>query len=285
MTRPAHAERPPWLKVRAPSDGKVGRVAEVLAKHGLVTVCREARCPNVGECWGEGTATVLVLGDVCFRGCSFCSVKPGTPGSPDPTEPERVAAAAADLRWKHVVVTSVTRDDLPDGGAGHFAAVVRELRALSPPPSVELLVPDFSGSREALSTVVSARPEILAHNVETVPRLYPSVRPGAVYERSLELLSRACRMDPRLMVKSGLMVGFGESRDEVVAVMEDLYRTGCRSVTVGQYLSPSRNHPRVGKYWSIEEFEELGRAARRIGFVRVASGPLVRSSYRAAGEA
>lgn len=281
MTKPAMSERPPWLRVRAPSGDRVAKVTGVLERRGLVTVCREARCPNVGECWGEGTATVLVLGDTCTRGCSFCSVKPGTPYPPDPSEPKRVASASSELRWTHVVVTSVTRDDLPDGGAGHFAAVVRELRALSPPPAVELLVPDFAGSREALRTVVEARPDILAHNVETVPRLYPSVRPGASYDRSLELLARAAGMDSRLTVKSGLMVGFGESRDEAVAVMEDLYRAGCRSVTVGQYLPPSRSHPRVAKYYSVEEFEELGDAARRIGFPRVASGPLVRSSYKA----
>lgn len=283
MRKPAVPERPPWLTVRVPSGGQVAKVTGVLGKHGLVTVCREARCPNVGECWGEGTATVLVLGDTCTRGCSFCSVKPGIPGSPDPSEPGRVAAAAAELGWTHLVVTSVTRDDLPDGGAGHFAAVVRELRMLSPSPAVELLVPDFAGSGEALRTVVEARPDILAHNVETVPRLYPTVRPGALYDRSLELLRRARGIDSTLALKSGLMVGMGETRDEVIALMEDLHRTGCRSVTVGQYLPPSRNHPRVARYLSLEEFEELGDAARRIGFDRVASGPLVRSSYRAGG--
>lgn len=281
MRKPAFPERPPWLKVRAPFGGRVENVTGVLGKHGLVTVCREARCPNVGECWGEGTATVLVLGDTCTRGCSFCSVKPGTPDPPDRSEPGRVAAAAAELGWSHLVVTSVTRDDLPDGGAGHFAAVIRELRALSPPPAVELLVPDFAGNGEALRIVVEARPDILAHNLETVPRLYPTVRPVASYGRSLELLRRAHGSDPTLQLKSGLMVGFGERRDEVVAVMEDLYRTGCRSVTLGQYLPPSRSHPRVAKYYSVEEFGELGDAARRIGFSRIASGPLVRSSYRA----
>ena len=283
MTRPAQAERPPWLRVRFPSGGTVARVNEVLERHGLVTVCREARCPTVGECWGEGTATVLILGDTCTRRCSFCSVTPGIPSPPDPAEPSRVAATAAELSWRHVVVTSVTRDDLPDGGAEQFVRTVAALRALSPPPTVELLVPDFRGDAAALGTVVKARPDILAHNVETVPRLYPSVRPGAVYERSLDLLSRACRMDPRLMVKSGLMVGFGESRDEVVAVLEDLYGTGCRSVTLGQYLPPSRGHLPVREYLSPALFRELEEEAKRVGFLRVASGPLVRSSYRAAG--
>ncbi|MGA6994357.1 MAG: lipoyl synthase [Candidatus Deferrimicrobiaceae bacterium] len=277
-------ERPPWLKVRAPYGRGVSRVEEVLRKNGLVTVCREARCPNVGECWGEGTATVLILGDVCSRACAFCSVASGHPAPPVRTEPARLAAAAAELSWRHVVVTSVTRDDLPDGGAAQFAQVVRELRQLPRPPSVELLVPDFAGDPDALAEVVRARPDILAHNVETVPRLYPRVRPRASYERSLALLSRAHATAPGLALKSGLMVGFGETEREVVAVMEDLYRTGCRSVTVGQYLPPSRSHAHAAKYYSVEAFEELGDTARRIGFARVASGPLVRSSYKAAGE-
>ena len=274
-------ERPPWLTVRAPVGEGVARVTDILEKHGLVTVCREARCPNVGECWGEGTATVLILGDVCTRGCAFCNVSTGRPPPPDPSEPARVAAAALDLRWRHVVVTSVTRDDLADGGAGQFARVVETLRALPSPPSVELLVPDFGGDRDALENVILARPDILAHNVETVPRLYPEVRPLASYERSLALLSRARGMAPGLVLKSGLMVGFGETREEVVCVMEDLFEAGCRSVTVGQYLAPSRHHPAVREYLSPEMFEELAAAARRIGFLRVSSGPLVRSSYRA----
>lgn len=277
-------ERPSWLKVRAPTGNMVSRVDEVLRKNGLVTVCREARCPNVGECWGEGTATVLLLGDVCSRGCAFCSVARGRPAPPDPSEPARIAAAAAELRWKHVVVTSVTRDDLADGGASQFARVVEVLRSLPSPPAVELLVPDFAGERDALATVVRSRPDVLAHNVETVPRLYPAVRPGASYERSLALLSRAHAIAPGLALKSGLMVGFGETEREVVAVMEDLHRAGCRSVTVGQYMPPSRSHAPVTKYYSVEEFGELGEAAHRIGFDRVASGPLVRSSYKAAGE-
>jgi lipoic acid synthetase len=277
-------ERPSWLKVRAPSGKMVSRVEEVLRKNGLVTVCREARCPNVGECWGEGTATVLLLGDVCSRGCAFCNVTRGRPAPPDPSEPEKIAAASAELRWKHVVVTSVTRDDLADGGAAHFARVVEVLRSLPSPPAVELLVPDFAGDRDALAMVVRSRPDILAHNVETVPRLYSRVRPRASYERSLALLSRAHAIAPGLALKSGLMVGFGETEREVVAVMEDLHRAGCRSVTVGQYLPPSRIHAPVTKYYSVEEFGNLGEAAHQIGFDRVASGPLVRSSYKAAGE-
>jgi lipoic acid synthetase len=223
--------RPPWLTVRAPVGEGVSRVTETLEKHGLVTVCREARCPNVGECWGEGTATVLILGEVCSRGCAFCNVASGRPSPPDPTEPSRVAAAAADLHWSYVVVTSVTRDDLSDGGASQFARVVEELRALPSPPAVELLVPDFSGDRDALAVVIRAGPDVLAHNVETVPRLYPEVRPRASYKRSIALLSRARGMAPGLTLKSGLMVGFGETRAEVVGVLEDLFTAGCRSVT------------------------------------------------------
>jgi lipoic acid synthetase len=283
MNNDARSERPPWLAVRAPSGEGVSHVEETLRRHGLVTVCREARCPNVGECWGAGTATVLILGDRCSRGCAYCSVSTGVPPPPDTAEPARVAAAASELRWRHVVVTSVTRDDLADGGAGQFARVVGELRSLSPPPSVELLVPDFAGEDEALAEVVGARPDVLAHNVETVPRLYPEVRPLASYERSIGILARAHEMDPGLALKSGLMVGFGETREEVVAVMEDLFVAGCRSITVGQYLAPSRTHPRVREYLSPKAFGELAAAARRIGFRRVASAPLVRSSYRAGG--
>lgn len=278
------SERPPWLTVRAPSGGNVSRVTKALGRHGLLTVCREARCPNVGECWGEGTATVLILGGVCSRGCAFCNVTSGQPAPPDLSEPARVAAAAAELRWRHVVVTSVTRDDLADGGAAQFALVVEALRALPSPPAVELLVPDFAGDRNALATVTRSRPDVLAHNVETVPRLYPEVRSRASYEKSLMLLSLAFGMAPGLLLKSGLMVGFGETREEVVAVLEDLFAAGCRSVTIGQYLSPSRNHPRVKEYLPVEAFGELEDAARGIGFPRVASGPLVRSSYKAAGE-
>jgi lipoic acid synthetase len=235
----------------------------------------------MGECWGEGTATVLILGETCTRGCAFCSVATGTPLLPDPFEPARVAWAAVELGWKHIVVTSVTRDDLEDGGASRFVAVVKEIRKRAPSATVELLVPDFRGNREALRRVVGAYPHVLAHNVETVPRLYPEVRPGAVYLRSLELLGRAHALAPRLELKSGLMVGFGESREEVVSVLEDLYAAGVRSVTLGQYLPPSRNHLPVREYLTVEAFSVLADDARRLGFQRVASGPLVRSSYKA----
>jgi lipoyl synthase len=281
--KPPRAPRPDWLKVRAPSGKRVEEVSGTLARLGLRTVCRDARCPNVGECWGAGAATVILLGDVCTRGCAFCSVTAGVPDPPDPSEPERVATAAAELSWRHVVVTSVTRDDLPDGGAAHFAAVVRALRREAPGASVELLVPDFAGNVDALRCVVDAAPDILAHNVETVPRLYPVVRKGARYDRSLDLLRRAAAMRPSLLLKSGIMVGFGETEGEVVAVFRDLFAAGCRSLTVGQYLPPSNDHLPSAEYVAPETFEALAGAARGIGFPRVLSGPLVRSSYYRAG--
>ncbi|MBI5420532.1 MAG: lipoyl synthase [Deltaproteobacteria bacterium] len=281
MKHASSPTRPPWLKVRAPAAERVEKVAEVLRRYDLRTVCRDARCPNLGECWGEGTATVLILGETCTRGCAFCSVATGKPGPPDTYEPSRVASAAAELGWKHIVITSVTRDDLDDGGASQFVRVVKELRKRAPSSSVELLVPDFRGNWAALREVAAARPDVLAHNVETVPRLYPEVRPGAVYTRSLELLGQAHIYAPRITLKSGLMVGFGESREEVVSVMEDLFAAGCRSLTIGQYLPPSKHHLPAREYLTLEAFTALASAARRIGFPQVASGPLVRSSYKA----
>jgi lipoic acid synthetase len=259
----------------------VEEVAEALARHGLRTVCREARCPNVGECWGGGTATVILLGGLCTRGCAFCSVAAGTPEPPDPTEPARVAAAAAELGWRHVVVTSVTRDDLADGGAAHFVSTVREIRRSAPAAAVELLVPDFGGNADPVGAVAAEAPDILTHNVETVPRLYPAVRPGAEYGRSLALFRRAAAAAPGLPLKSGVMVGLGETTEEIVAVFRDLFDAGCRSLTVGQYLPPSRDHLPVVEYVPPARFASLGEAARAIGFVSVQSGPLVRSSYRA----
>lgn len=281
MRHPVPPIRPPWLKVRAPSGENVEKVGEVLRRYGLRTVCREARCPNIGECWDEGTATVLILGDTCTRGCGFCGVTSGTPQSPDSYEPGRVAWAVVELGWKHLVVTSVTRDDLPDGGASQFVAVVKEIRKRAPSTTVELLVPDFAGNWGALKKVVAARPNVLAHNVETVPRLYPEVRQKAIYTRSLEFLARSHMMSPRLELKSGLMVGLGETREEVLSVLEDLHAAGARSVTLGQYLPPSRNHPPAKEYLPVEVFYEYANAARKMGFARVAAGPLVRSSYKA----
>ena len=275
------AKRPAWLTVRAPSGERVETVAGALARRGLRTVCREARCPNVGECWGNGTATVILLGGMCTRGCAFCGVAAGTPAPPDPGEPDRVAQAAVELSWRHVVVTSVTRDDLPDGGAGHFARTVAALREEAPGATVELLVPDFGGSAEALRTVVESAPDVLAHNVETVPRLYPKVRRGAEYGRSLALIRNAAALAPSLPLKSGILAGFGEREEELLAVFRDLFDAGCRHLTIGQYLPPTRAHLPAAEYVPPDRFAALGSAARAIGYARVLSGPLVRSSYRA----
>lgn len=284
MKSPLPSVRPPWLKVRAPSGRNVDKVTEVLRRYGLRTVCREARCPNMGECWEEGTATVLILGETCTRGCSFCSIGSGSPAPPDPYEPGRIAWAAIELGWKHVVVTSVSRDDLSDGGASQFVSVVKEIRKRENHPAVELLIPDFGGNWSALKQVVAARPNVLGHNIETVPRLYPQFRKGAVYARSLDLLARVHIMAPRMEIKSGLMVGLGETREEVVSVLEDIHAAGVRSITLGQYLPPSRNHPPAEEYLPIEEFRALADSARGMGFTRVLAGPLVRSSYKAGSD-
>jgi lipoic acid synthetase len=274
------AKRPSWLTIRVPAGERVMEVSGALQRHGLRTVCRDARCPNVAECWGEGTATVILLGGICTRGCAFCSVTAGTPAPPDPTEPDRVARAAAELVWRHVVVTSVTRDDLPDGGAAHFAAVVRALRREAPGAAVELLIPDFGGDGDALRAVVDAGPDILAHNVETVPRLYPAVRRGAEYRRSLDIFRRAASLRPELPLKSGIMLGLGETEEEVAAVLRDLHAAGCRSITMGQYLPPSRDHYPLAEYVPPERFDSFAALAREIGFTSIRSGPLVRSSYK-----
>ncbi|MHC4915928.1 MAG: lipoyl synthase [Planctomycetota bacterium] len=276
---------PPWLVKRLPAAGESSsaRVGRLLDGLELNTVCRSANCPNLGECFARGTATFLIMGPNCTRGCRFCSVSKGAPQPLDRGEPARLAEAAARLGLGHVVVTSVTRDDLPDGGAAHFAAVVGALREAVPGATVELLVPDFGGRRESLRAVMDARPDVLNHNVETVPRLYPLVRPGADYRRSLELLAEAKRMCPEAVTKSGLMVGLGESRGEVTAVLGDLASAGATAVTVGQYLAPTAGHLPVAEYVRPEAFREYARAARAAGIAAAACGPWVRSSYRAEG--
>ena len=245
------------------------------------TVCEEAHCPNLAECWGRGTATFMILGDTCTRACGYCQVTSGRPEGLDRDEPRRVALAVQKMGLKHAVVTSVNRDDLADGGAGIFAETIRWVRRLSPGTSVEVLIPDFDGNWAALATTLEQRPEVLNHNTETVPRLYPSVRHKANYEQSLELLRRAGEWSPRPVTKSGIMVGLGERREEISAVLRDLRSVGCDVLTVGQYLRPSLNHLPVARYVPPAEFDAIGAEARALGFRHVESGPLVRSSYHA----
>ena len=273
--------KPPWLKRRIPSGATYQEVRRLL-KHGcLHTVCEEACCPNLGECFSQGTATFLILGDRCTRNCRFCAVGHGPVGPPDPHEPQRVAEAVKAMTLKYVVITSVTRDDLPDGGAGLFAQTILAVRENAPGSMVEVLIPDFQGDDEALKKVLEARPDVLNHNVETVPRLYPTVRPGAIYERSLRLLKRAGQIVPSVARKSGLMLGLGESDDEIARTLQDLVEAGCTMVTLGQYLQPSRDHLPVERFVLPEEFDRWKETALRMGFTEVASGPFVRSSYHA----
>ena len=284
--RPSRLERPPWLKVRVSTNGEYQQVRDMMRRLSLVTVCEEARCPNIHECWArERTATFMLMGDICTRTCGFCAVGKGRPGALDPGEPERVAAAAAELSLSHAVVTSVNRDDLPDGGAAHFAATIRAIRRWVPVCTVEVLIPDFCGDWEALDTVMDERPEILNHNTETVARLYHRVRPQARYERSLELLARADahrrRTGAAMKTKSGVMVGLGETRPELAGTLRDLRRVSCDIVTIGQYLQPHERRLPIEKYYTPEEFESLKLEGEALGFSRVESGPLVRSSYHA----
>ena len=273
---PSHCVRP---QARTP---EIAGIERMLRARRLHSVCEEARCPNRSECWTAGHVTFMLLGSVCTRACRFCAVETGLPANaPDPAEPEQVARAAADLSLSHVVLTSVDRDDLSDGGAGQFAATVQALREARAETTVEVLTPDFQGDRSSVETVCDARPDVYNHNVETVPRLYRTVRPGARFERSLDVLSSARSARPGAVVKSGLMLGLGESEGEVVEVLEALLGAGVDSVTMGQYLRPTRHHLPVDRYWEPEEFETLAGAARDLGFSHVASGPLVRSSYHA----
>ncbi len=272
---------PSWIKVRAPGGPGYVETAGIVKRLGLHTVCEEARCPNLGECWGHKTATFMLLGDTCTRNCSFCAVAHGKPLAVDPHEPARVATAVAALGLRHVVVTSVDRDDLPDGGAAHFAATADAIHATSPECRIEVLVPDFQGRLASVTTVVSAPVAIFNHNVETVPRLYRRVRPGAKYERSLAILEAAVDPAGGRLTKAGLMLGLGEEHDELLRVFRDLRAVGCDVLTLGQYLRPSREHLPVERYVTPEEFEAIGAEARGLGFRHVESGPLVRSSYHA----
>ena len=273
--------KPEWLKVRAPGSENYLRLRGIMRNLKLNTVCEDAHCPNIGECWHHGTATFMILGDVCTRACSYCAVAHGRPGAVDVHEPVRVAEAVQTMGLTYAVITSVDRDDLPDGGAGIFAATIREIRARMPSTRVEVLIPDFKGEIDSLKTVLDARPGVLNHNPETAPRLYRLARSGGKYARTLELLERARAYAPDIPTKTGLMVGLGEEHDELVQVFKDLRGVGVSILTIGQYLRPSPDHAVMTRYYHPDEFRELKRAAMALGFVHVEAGPLVRSSYHA----
>ena len=273
--------KPPWLKRRIAAGAAFLRVNGLLLENRLHTVCQEARCPNQGECFSRGTAAFLILGDRCTRTCRFCAVAHGPVESPDPGEPFRVAEAVRAMGRNYVVVTSVTRDDRPGNGAEHFAKTIREIRRKAPLSQVEVLIPDFQGSDKALGMVIAARPDVLNHNMETVPRLYPKVRPGADYHRSLRLIRRAAELIPEMPTKSGLMLGLGETAEEVKQVLMDLLEVNCRIITLGQYLQPTGDHLAVERFLSPDEFEGWQQMAIKMGFSGVSSGPFVRSSYHA----
>jgi lipoyl synthase len=279
--RPIDTPKPPWLKVRAPGGSNFLRLKGLMRQWNLHSVCEEAHCPNVGECWEDSTATFMILGDVCTRNCGYCAVTHGRPVWEDREEPERVGRAIRELELEHAVITSVNRDDLADGGAAHFAATIRAVRRHAPGCRVEVLIPDFQGNADALQAVIEAAPDVLNHNTETVPRLYKVARHGGRYERTLDLFRRARRAAPGLVTKSGIMLGLGEERSELLATMRDLRAVDVNVLTLGQYLRPSARHLPIARYYRPEEFSELADAGRAMGFVHVESGPLVRSSYHA----
>ena len=281
MSQNPNKPKPPWLKRRIPAGAEHERIRNLVERSHLHTVCQEARCPNIWECFSSQTATFLILGSVCTRNCGFCAIATGTPTPPDPGEPDNVATAAAKMNLKYVVITSVTRDDLPDGGSGVFAETIKAVRKKTPEAMIEVLIPDFQRNSDALNKVVDAFPDVLNHNLETVPRLYNTVRPQAVYDRSLELLNRAKKREPSLQTKSGLMLGLGERNEEVKQTLKDLLETGCRMLTLGQYLKPTKAHLPVKRFIPPDEFENWKEIALNMGFEQVASGPFVRSSYHA----
>jgi lipoyl synthase len=278
---PARERKPAWLKVRAPGSPNYLRLKGLMNELRLNTVCEEARCPNIGECWHHGTATFMILGDVCTRACGYCAVPHGMPTELDVAEPARVAHAVATMALRYVVITSVDRDDLADGGAHIFAETIAQVRAASPSCRVEVLIPDFQGNEEALGTVLAAGPDVLNHNTETVSRLYRLARPGGRYQRTLALLDRARKIAPDIPTKTGLIVGLGEEWDELVETLRDLRGVGVEILTIGQYLRPTESHLRMVRYYHPDEFAELKRIALDLGFGHVESGPLVRSSYHA----
>ena len=273
--------KPPWLRVRAPGSAGYNQTLAIVKQHGLTTVCQEAACPNIGECWSVAHATMMIMGETCTRACAFCNVATGLPGPLDPTEPQRVADAVRQMGLKHVVITSVDRDDLDDGGAAHFAAVVHAIRAATPATTIEILTPDFLRKGDAANQVIDARPDVFNHNLETVPRLYLSIRPGARYYHSLRLLDQVKARDPAMFTKSGLMVGLGESKPEVMQVMDDMRSAGVDFLTIGQYLQPTRRHAAIDRYVEPEEFAAYEAIARSKGFLMVSASPLTRSSHHA----
>jgi lipoic acid synthetase len=273
--------KPDWIRVKAPVSREYAATKAIVREHNLHTVCEEAACPNIGECWTHRHATMMIMGDTCTRACAFCNVKTGMPVALDPLEPENVGKAVAKLGLKHVVITSVDRDDLADGGAAHFAQVIRAIRVASPGTTVEVLTPDFLRKDGAIETVMDAAPDVLNHNLETVPRLYLNIRPGARYFASLRLLQRAKELAPAGFTKSGLMVGLGESREEIMQVMDDLRAAGVDFLTIGQYLQPTRKHAPIDRFWTPDEFRALEATARAKGFLMVSATPLTRSSYHA----
>ncbi len=279
--QPVQRRKPGWIRVKAPTSKAYFETRQIMRDNSLHTVCEEAACPNIGECWAKGHATMMIMGEICTRACSFCNVATGKPGALDPFEPTNVAAAVSKLGLRHVVVTSVDRDDLDDGGAGHFAAVIEAIRAACPLTTIEVLTPDFLRKDGAVEVVVAARPDVFNHNLETVPRLYGSVRPGARYFHSLRLLDEVKRLDPAMFTKSGIMVGLGESKEEVLQVMDDLRSADVDFLTIGQYLQPTPKHHGVERFVTPEEFAHYEAMAYGKGFLMVSASPLTRSSYHA----
>lgn len=275
------ARKPDWIRVKAPTHPVYHETRALMRDKKLTTVCEEAACPNIGECWSQRHATMMIMGEICTRACSFCNVSTGLPNALDADEPRRVAEAVAQLGLRHVVITSVDRDDVPDGGAAHFAAVIAAVRDAAPATTIEILTPDFLRKPGAIAVVTAARPDVFNHNFETVPRLYPTIRPGARYYQSIRLLDQVKQLDPSIFTKSGLMVGLGETKSEISQVMDDLRIADVDFLTIGQYLQPTVKHAAVEKFWTPEEFEELAGMARAKGFLQVSATPLTRSSYHA----
>ncbi len=274
--------KPPWIRVKAPTSREYGETRKLISEHKLNTVCEEAACPNIGECWSKKHASVMILGEICTRACAFCNVTTGKPGGIiDAMEPENTAITAAKLGLKHIVITSVDRDDLADGGAGQFALCIEKVRELAPNTTVEVLTPDFRGKDGALETVITAKPDVFNHNMETVSRIYGSIRPGARYEHSLGILKRAKELDPTMFTKSGIMVGLGETNEEIYQLMDHMIAANIDFMTIGQYLQPTRKHAAIDRFVTPEEFDEFKRVGLEKGFALVASTPLTRSSYHA----